>query len=137
MEFLNRTSNINPSNLNAFACPTRVYAEIGRFLLMLTAVQLITAPLTQRIWTWDHFLHGGQDFEFSVLMLLMTLCLVLLLAQHCKQSVKRLLATWPLFSFICDDRLLASTAPGEAIMAFRSERVPNPTSGIYNPPLLI
>jgi hypothetical protein len=137
VEFLNRTSNIDPPNLNAFACPARVYAEIGRFLLMLTAVQLITAPLTQRIWIWDHFLHGGQDFESSVLMLLMTLCLVLLLAQHCKQSVKRLLATWPLFSFICDDRLLASPAQGEAIEPSRSERAPNPTSGIYNLPLLI
>jgi hypothetical protein len=124
-------------NLNAFARPARVYAEIGRFLLMLTTLQLITSPLTQRIWTWDHFLHGGQDFETSVLIMLITLCLMLLLAQHCKQSVNRLLATCPLFSFICDDYLLASTAPGEAITAFRSERAPNPTSGIYNLPLLI
>jgi hypothetical protein len=124
-------------NLNAFACAARVYAEIGRFLLMLTTVQLITSPLTQRIWTWDHFLRGGQDFESSVLMILITLCLVLLLAQNCKQSVNRLVATCPLFSFTCDDHLLARTAPGETITAFRSERVPNPTSGIYNLPLLI
>ena len=135
MEFLNCTPNM--SQPNPSACAARVYAEIGRFLLMLTTVQLITAPVTQRIWTWDHFLHGGQDFEFSVLMLLMTLCLVLLLAQHCKQSVKCLLATCPLFSFICGDLLLARTAPGEAITAFRSEQEPNPTSGIYNLPLLI
>jgi len=134
---LRRTPNMSQPNLNAFACPARVYAEIGRFLLMLTTVQLITAPLTQRIWTWDHFLHGGQDFESSVLIMLITLCLVLLLAQHCKQSVNRLLATYPLFSFICDDHPLVSTAPGETITAFRSERVPNPSSSIFNPPLLI
>jgi hypothetical protein len=103
----------------------------------MTAISLMTAPLTQRIWTWDHFLHGGQDFESSVLMILITLCLALLLSQLCKQSVKRLLSTCPLFSFICDYLWLARTAPGEAITAFRSERVPNPTSGIHNLPLLI
>lgn len=134
---MNRIPNMSQLNLNAFACPARVYAEIGRFLLMLTSIQLITSPLTQRIWTWDHLLHGGQDFETSVLMILITLCLVLLLAQHGKHSVKRLLATCPLFSFICDDHLLARTAPSEAITALRSERMPNPTSGIYDLPLLI
>jgi hypothetical protein len=51
--------------------------------------------------------------------------------------VKCLLATCPLFPFICDDHLMAGTALGEAITAFRSERVPNPTSGIYKLPLLI
>jgi hypothetical protein len=137
VEFLNRTPNLSQLNLNAFVCAAPVYAEIGRFLLMLTAVLLITSPLTQRIWDWDHFLHGGQDFESGVLMILITLCLVLLLAQHCKQSVKLLIATCPLFSFICGDHLLARTAPGEAITAFRGERVPNPSSGIYNLPLLI
>ncbi len=134
---MNRTPNTSQPNLNAFACAARVYAEIGRFLLMLTTVQLITAPLTQRIWTWDHFLHGGQDFESSVLMILITLCLVFLLAQHCKQRVNYLLATCPLFPFICDDLLLAGIALGEPITAFRSERVPSPTSGIYELPLLI
>ena len=135
MEFLNCTPNM--SQPNPSACAARVYAEIGRFLLMLTTVQLITAPVTQRIWTWDHFLHCGQDFESSVLMILIALCFVLLLAQHCKQRVKCLLATCPLSPFICDDHLLAGTALGEAITAFRSERVPNPTSGIYKLPLLI
>jgi hypothetical protein len=110
---------------------------MSRFLLMLTTVVLIASPVTQRIWAWDRFLRGGQDFESGVLMILITLCLVLLLAQHCKHSVKHLLAACPLFSFICRGRLLARTAPGEAIAAFRSERVPNPSSGVYNLPLLI
>lgn len=59
---------------------------------MLTAILLVTAPLTQYIWTWDHFLHGGQDYESSTLMVLAFLCLVLVLAQHCKQSVTLLFA---------------------------------------------
>ena len=137
VEFLNRTPNMSQPSLNAFACAARVYAEMSRFLLMLSTVVLIASPLTQRIWAWDHFLHGGQDFESSVLIILMTLCLALLLAQRCKQSVKLLLATCPLFSFICGDHLLARIAPGDAITALCSERVPHPSSGICNLPLLI
>lgn len=137
MEFLNRTPNMSLPNLNAFACAARVYAEMSRFLLMLATVVLMASPLTQRIWAWDHFLHGGQDFESSLLMILVALCLVLLLAQHCRQSVKHLLATCPLFSFICGEHLLARTAPGDAIAGPRSERVPDPSSGNYYLPLLI
>jgi hypothetical protein len=134
---LNLTPNANRLDLNAFSCVARIYARIVRFLLLMTAISLMTAPLTQRIWTWDHFLRGGQDFESSSLMALITLCLVLLLAQYCKQSVKHLLATCPMFSFICGDHLLARTAPGTAITALRSERVPDPSSGNCNLPLLI
>ena len=42
---------------------------------------MVTSPLTQEVWTWDRFLHGGQDFESGVLLVLVSLCLVLLLAQ--------------------------------------------------------
>jgi hypothetical protein len=124
-------------NLNAFACAARVYAEMSRFLLMLTTVVLITSPLTQSIWDWDHFLRGGQDFETGVLLVLITLSLVLLLGQHCKQSVEHLLGACSLFSFILDDRLLARTSAGEAITNLRGERAPIPFSGICNLPLLI
>ena len=129
--------NASRPDLNAFAFTARVRTGIGRFLLMVTAVSLITMPLTQRIWTWDRFLHGGQDFEFGALAVLTTLCLVLLLAQDCKQSVDLLLATWHLFSFICDDRVLARITRSETISAFRSERASSPVLGMYNLPLQI
>src|ERR1700757_4884805 len=63
-------------------------------LLILIAVSLVTSPLTQQVWTWDRFLHGGQDFESSLLVLLVSLCLLLLLAQHFKQAVPLALAPW-------------------------------------------
>jgi len=47
-------------------------------------------PVTQYLWTWDHFLHGGRDFELSALMALSLFCLVLVLAKHCKQCVDSL-----------------------------------------------
>jgi hypothetical protein len=136
-EFLNHTPNANRLDINAFSCAARFYVEIGRFLLMLTAVSLITMPLTQHIWTWDHFLQGGQDFEFGSLAILSTLSMVLLMARHCKQSVDLLLAVARLFSFICDDHGLTRTSRSEAMAAFCSERVFNPVPGIYSLPLQI
>jgi hypothetical protein len=63
-------------------------------LLILTALSLLTSPLTQQVWTWDRFLHGGQDFESSLLILLVSFCLLLLLAQHFKQAVDLTLGAW-------------------------------------------
>jgi hypothetical protein len=134
---LNLTPNAHRLDLNAFSCVTRLYARIVCFLLLITAISLITAPLTQYLWTWDHFLHGGQDFEFGALAVLTTLCLVFLLAQSCKQRVGLLFAAWHLLSFICDDRVLARTARSKTILAFRGERVSSPVLDIYNLPLQI
>jgi hypothetical protein len=39
-------------------------------------------PITQGIWSWDRFLHGGQDFELGLLMIVTCLCLVLLRVQE-------------------------------------------------------
>jgi hypothetical protein len=104
---------------------------------MAIAVSLITMPLTERIWTWDHFLHGGQDFEFTALAILTTLCLVLVLALHCKQSVGLLLAARHLFSLICHDFVLARTTRSDAISTFRNERVSSPVLGMDSLPLQI
>jgi len=98
----------------------------------MIAVSLITMPLTERIWTWDHFLHGGLDFEFTALAILTTLCLALVLAQHCKQSVDMLLAARHLFSLICHDFVLARTTRSDTISTFRNERVSGPVLGMYS-----
>jgi hypothetical protein len=133
---MDHTPNAILPGLNALICTARVCARIGRFLLILIAVSLITMPLTQYIWTWDHFLQGGQDFEFGVLTILIALCLVLLLAHHFKQSVAELLAAWNLFLYIYD-RVLDITTRSEAISAFRCEQLPSSILGIYNLPLQI
>ncbi len=39
-------------------------------------------PITQGIWSWDKFLHGGQDFELGLLIIVTCLCLVLLRVQQ-------------------------------------------------------
>lgn len=63
---------------------------LSRLLLLLVAVELVTMPLTQYLWTWDGFLHGGQDFELGLFMIVVCLCLVLLRAQHGRQGISLL-----------------------------------------------
>lgn len=67
---------------------------LGRFLLTLSAISLLTSPLTQHLWTWDHFLRGGQDFEVAALMLFTALALVLVLSRQRRKFVDLLLAPW-------------------------------------------
>jgi len=129
--------NANRPDFTAFICRAQVCAGIGRFLLMLIGVSLIVMPLTQHIWTWDRFLHGGQDFEFGVFAILTALCLVLLLAQHCKQSVNLLLGAWHRLSFLFRDRVSIGTMRSETMPALRSERESSPALNIYNLPLQI
>ena len=131
------TPNTSRLNLNAFTCAARLLAWVGRFLLLLTILLLATTPLTQHIWIWDNFLNGGQDYESSTLVILAFLCLVLVLAQHCKQSVDILFATQRLFSFIPHELLLASITPVGVISALWTERVASPGLEIYSLPLQI
>ncbi len=77
---------------------------IGRYLLILSAISLITMPVTQHLWTWDHFLHGGQDFELTTLIILTFLCLVLVLSKD-SRSMDSLFARRRLFEFQLTDRV--------------------------------
>lgn len=137
VELLNFVPNTSRLDLNAFACVTRVLAGIGRALLGVIAISLITMPYTQHIWTWDHFLHGGQDFEFTVLVLLTSLCLVLLLAQHCKQSIARMLANWRHCWIVRRKRTFANSTSCERILVFRRGRGSSPALSLYTFPLQI
>ena len=77
-----------------FARPGHGLQSMGRLLLVLASVVLIALPFTQQVWTWDRFLHGGQDFETTVLLILTSLCLVLVMARGCRQGIKLLLTLW-------------------------------------------
>lgn len=104
---------------------------------MLTAVSLITMPVTQHLWTWDHFLRGGQDFELGMLVILTFLCLVLVLSRHSKQGVDSLFAAWRLRTFILNDRALVRIPLLGAFSLLCAERMTSPGSGMYNLPLQI
>jgi hypothetical protein len=70
----------------------RVPLRFSRILLLFTAVELITMPVTQEFWTWDRFLHGGQDFELGLLVIITCLCLILLNAEQSRRTLGLLLA---------------------------------------------
>ncbi|UWZ86898.1 hypothetical protein [Occallatibacter riparius] len=92
---------------------TRV--RLSRMLLALVAVCVLSSPITQRLWAWDGFLHGGQDFETGALLILLSLCLVLVLVRVCKSAFERMLAGLSGRAFMC--RTAAELAPLRVALA--------------------
>jgi hypothetical protein len=85
-QFLDNAPYIHRSGRNASAWLAHAPENFGRLLLVLATVELISMPLTQYAWTWDHFLHGGMDFESSLLFLVVCLGLLLVLRHHRQQN---------------------------------------------------
>jgi len=85
-----------PTDRPQFQRLARACTWISFGLLILTAASVITSPITQQVWTWDRFLHGGQDFESGVLVVLVSLCLLLLLAQLIHRAAGLAPAGWRL-----------------------------------------
>lgn len=134
---MNHAANPVRRNLNTFACGSRWLALIGRVLLLLVAVSLLTMPLTQRIWTWDHFLRGGHDFESGMLVIVTTLCLAVLLVQVCKRRVASLFAACRLFGFPSDKCILFRSALPRAFFIWRTEQAGSLPIQNYGLPLQI
>lgn len=57
----------------------------------MSALSLLTMPITEHLWTWDRFFQTGRDFEMGTLMVLMLFCLVLILSKQLKRSIDSLL----------------------------------------------
>lgn len=127
--------NTSLSNLNALACAVRGPVAIGRLLLIVATFLLLTAPLTQHIWTWDHFLHGGQDFESGILVVVTIQCLAVLLSQVCKRHVDSLFAATRLLASRFNDRKLAGITG--AFFVFLAVQVTGTAIGVCNLPLKI
>jgi hypothetical protein len=105
---VNRLSDRGTSDFLDFAQPAHLYSNMGRLLLLLAALVLIALPFTQQIWSWDRFLHGGHDFETSVLLILTTLCLVLVLVRRGDQCVNLLFRS---LAALCSSPPLSSALP--------------------------
>jgi hypothetical protein len=84
------------ARINALFAAARSAVCLSRILLLLAAVELITMPLTQGLWSWDGFMHGGQDFELSLLMTVTCLCLILLRVQDSDRSLNLFAVIWAL-----------------------------------------
>ena len=133
-----RTANTRPPNLSVFARAARAFVWIGRVLLVLTAILLLTTPLTQYLWTWDNFPHGGQDYESTMLLVMAFLCLALVLAQHCRKCVEdQFLAPQCQSSSLSPRPLSAGSALAGASSKSHSERGSSPGLEMYSLPLQI
>jgi hypothetical protein len=110
---------------------------LGRFLFILSAISLLTAPLTQHLWTWDHFLHGGQDFELATLMVLTSVAFVLVLSRQCRENVDLLLVPGRLPAGRSGTGGLRANAGHWRLSMLRPEPVSGPAGSIYRTPLQI
>lgn len=136
MGFLRQTANSKPTDRTS-AWVGALCARLSRFLLLLAAVEVFTMPLTQHLWTWDHFLQGGQDFELGLLVIVTCLCLVLLRAQHSRQGLKVLLAIRRLFLFIFVRQALVRLMREVQLSVSPPKSECCPASALYTLPLQI
>lgn len=54
----------------------------SRVVLLMTLLLVAVMPVTEHFWTWDHFMQGGHDLEFSLLTVLVFCGLVVLIAHQ-------------------------------------------------------
>ena len=128
---------MNRSYHNASALMTHAPESVGRFLVVLAAIELISMPLTQYAWTWDHFLHGGMDFESSLLFFVVCLGLLLVLRHHCRQDENLRVPWWRLSLAIFDTDKSAAMLGTGVLVALHQERRASSDLANYNLPLQI
>jgi hypothetical protein len=134
-EFVKHILNASRPDLMAFAFALQETVAIGRFLLILAAISVLTSPLTQDIWTWDHFLRGGQDFETETLTIVIILCLAVLLSQLCKKHIELLFTVRPEFAFAFSHGELPGTSFVRSFFIFRTVRANGAAIDRYSLPL--
>jgi len=110
-------------SVRTFADLPEPWPVAGRAMLLSNTIVLALIPITEHVWSWGRFLRGGEDFELSLLVLLVFCCLIFMLAQdvrhawvsffeirrlflRCKISVEcvRFILCIPSGSFAEDDR---------------------------------
>jgi hypothetical protein len=122
-EFLDHALYINRPRYDPSQLLARTPGNIGRFLLVFAAVEMLSMPLTQYAWTWDHFLHGGMDFESSLLFLVVCLGFLLVLRHLCRPGESLRAPRWrlslPVFG---TGKFLAMPGNGVLLALHRADR---------------
>ena len=116
----------------------RACVSAGRLFILLTASLLIVMPWTEYFWSFDRFLRGGQDFELGLLSVMIFLCLIVVLLQHCKADVLSLLTRRQWLHRIFRS---AESSSLRVVLSFQSKSfaVPLPVSELdrYNLPIQV
>ena len=96
--------------------------QASPYLPILTTLSLITTPFTEYLWTWDHFLQVGRDFELSLIALWSFLCLAMVLSKSYKHYVDVPLSAQRWLAATFDDFVVLSVVPAGPFLNL--ERVP-------------
>ncbi len=110
----------------------------SRVALLFTVVLLLMMPWTEYFWSFDKFLRGGQDFELGLLSIATIFCLLLVMLQHRKCSLRESLSfrKWLSIVFRRDDPFARGSFTGLiAVLHFLA--VPSPPVGQCTLPLQI
>jgi hypothetical protein len=134
---LEHAPHMNRSHDNASSFVARAPEAVGRVLLILAAIELISMPWTQFAWTWDHFLHGGMDFESNLLFLVICLGLLLVLRHLCRPDENLRVPRWRLSLPIVETARPAAMPGTSALLAFHRERRAASDLAAYALPLQI
>lgn len=110
---------------------------VSRMLLLLVVIEAVTMPLTQYLWTWDHFLRGGLDFETSALVIVTFLCFALLRAQGSRHNLESQFAMEISSPMIAQQQGCCGSLRARRLSADLREDISASPSALCNLPLLI
>lgn len=122
-------------NLNVAAFLLRLPTRLSRLLLTLAALVILATPFTQHLWTWDNFFHGGQDFETTMLLVLVSYCLLFVLARSGKQGMDLFLSAWRFLRIVSPQ--MSRTPFAAHACSTLALPITGPPSATHNLPLLI
>jgi hypothetical protein len=109
---------------------------MSRLVASLMAFLLAVMPLTEYLWTWDQFLHGGQDLEFGLLGIAAVLGIACILSLHTAKWIT-LLVTAQRFILQRVLGLFACSTSELLTRGYPSKKIPDPGLDLYNLPLQI
>jgi len=124
------------TRLQSLIASARSTVCFSRLLLLFIALEAITMPITQGLWSWDKFLHGGQDFELGLLIIVSCLCLVLLRVQQNRSCFGWLTVIWALLTS-AQRHIAARPSPCAGSVEHRSQIPSQSSARAFNLPLLI
>ncbi len=73
-------------SVRTFAGLPKAWIVAGRTLLLLNVLALALSPITERVWAWDKFLRGRQDFELSLSAILAFCSFALVFVQRFRRA---------------------------------------------------
>ena len=111
--------------------------KAGRVLLSVMLVLISVMPLTEYLWHFDQFLHGGYDFELGLLAVASIFCLAVVLVQQGRLDLAVAFVLQRLYSVLKRAGLRMYTWSREHVPLLYSAPSGSSSLGIYTLPLRV